>query len=106
MYALVPCDNRGGADHDLVIEVQQMLSEFVDLMPEEFPLAFLFYLVPGSSFSNRPMYRLSPKEFEELQCQVVELLERGYFRVSMSLCTVLILLVPKKDDSLVLYFCG
>lgn len=45
------------------------------------------------------MYGLNPKEFENLQCQVVVLLERGYIDESMSLCAVLALLVPKKDGS-------
>lgn len=45
------------------------------------------------------MYGLNPREFENLQCQVVVLLERGYSDESMSLCAVLALLVLKKDGS-------
>jgi hypothetical protein len=48
-------------------------------------------LIPGSTLPNRPAYRLSPKEAEELQRQVVELLERRYIHESMSLCAVLAL---------------
>ncbi|XP_068655731.1 uncharacterized protein [Aristolochia californica] len=107
VYALLPCGKSiTYVTPDLPAEVHQLLAEFSDLIPEDLPpglptmrdIQHQIELVPWSNFRYRPVYRLGPKESEELQRQVVELLDRGYIRESMSPCAVLALLVPKKDD--------
>ena len=46
------------------------------------------------------MYICNPEEAKELRIQVMELMERGYVKESMSPCTVPTLLVPKKDGTM------
>ncbi|CAL2280661.1 unnamed protein product [Prunus armeniaca] len=55
--------------------------------------------ITGVVIPNKATYRMNPKEFEELQRQVDELLSKGLIRDIMSPCAVPVLLVPKKDDT-------
>jgi hypothetical protein len=48
---------------------------------------------------NRAPYRANLEETKEIQCQVQELLEKGYVCESLSPCAIPVILVPKKDGS-------
>ena len=105
-YAMVVVDENDDASKPPPI-MQVMLKEFEDVVPNEIPhdlppmrdIQHQINPVPGVVLPNKPAYRMSPKEHEELKREVDELLEKGFIRESLSPCAVPILLVPKKDGS-------
>ncbi|CAL8992672.1 unnamed protein product, partial [Prunus brigantina] len=105
-YALVVMEEnemKGGIPPTL----RSLLQEFQDVIPKEIPaglppmrdIQHCIDFIPGAAIPNKAAYRMNPKEFEELQRQVDELLSKGLIRDSMSPCAVPTLLVPKKDDT-------
>nr|GEZ52781.1 hypothetical protein [Tanacetum cinerariifolium] len=105
MFALVvrEVEKPVSAQHS----VKPFLEKYVDVMPTELPsglppmkdIQHQIDIIPGSSLPNKPAYRMSPKEHEELQRQVEEALGKGLIRESMGPCAVPALLTPKKDGS-------
>ena len=89
---------------DFVVLLQEFENLFSKEMPSSLPplrgIEHKIDFIPGTPIPNRPAYRTNPKEVEEIQRQVSELLAKGYVRESLSPCSVPVILVPKKDGSL------
>lgn len=56
-------------------------------------------LIPYSMIENRPTYWSNPKKTKEFQRQQELLLDNLHIWESLSPCAILVLLVPKKDDT-------
>jgi hypothetical protein len=90
---------------DLPKEVQELLEEFADIVVDELPRSMPLIriiihqidLIPGASLPNKAAYRLTSQENEEVKRQVQDLLDKGLFRESLSLCVVPTVLSLKKD---------
>ncbi|MCO5573592.1 hypothetical protein L7F22_027364 [Adiantum nelumboides] len=97
--------------HELSIEQkdqQEFLNSFKDCFANEIPKELppsrgeddhKIELIPGSSPLNKPPYRVSDAQQEEILTQVNELLEKGLVRPSSSPFCSPVLLVQKKDGS-------
>ena len=86
-------------------ELDAVLQEYSELFPEQLPkgkppkrdVEFDIRTEEGATLPSKPPYRLSPKEHEELQAQIDNLLTQGHIRPSNSPYGAPVLFVPKKD---------
>ena len=94
------------SEKEILQEVKHILEACVDVVPEEIPrglppmrdIPYQIDLI-CSIFLNKPAYRMSPKEDEELKRQFDDLLDKGPIRDSKIPCVVPTLLAPNKDGS-------
>lgn len=86
--------------------LKSLIEGYSYILPDELPglppmwdIQQCIDLIPRASLPNHLAYRMSPKEHEEIFKQVMESIERGFVRESMSPCAVSALLAPKNDGS-------
>ena len=89
-----------------------LLKDFEDVFPQDVPpglpplrgIEHRIDLVPGAPLPNRAPYRTNPEETKEIERQIQELLAVGHIRESLSPCAVPVILVPKHDNTLRLWW--
>jgi hypothetical protein len=76
-------------------------SVFPDALPKGAPprrsVEHQIDLVEGAVPKSKPPYRLGPKEQDEMETQIKDLLDQGFIRPSISPWGAPVLFVPKKD---------
>jgi len=93
-----------GISSTLPSSITNLLQEYSDVFSPEIPpglppiqgIEHQIDLILGASLPNRAAYKANLEETKEIQCQVQDLLDRGYIRESLSPCADLVILVPKK----------
>ena len=86
-------------------KLREIIEEYRDVFPNTLPngrppkwdIVHEINTEPGVEPVNRPPYRLSPAEQDEMEEQVKDLLAQGFIRPSNSPYGAPILFVPKKD---------
>ncbi|MCO5574552.1 hypothetical protein L7F22_028340 [Adiantum nelumboides] len=98
--------NESGIQEDLKLSkfLNQFQDVFIDDIPGELPPKrgdddHAIELIPGSSPPNKPPYRVSQAQQEEIMRQVNELVEKGMVRPGFSPFCSPVLLVHKKDGT-------
>ena len=80
-FSIIPKDNKEEVE-EVLAEVTNMLGEFFDIALDNIPnrlhtmrkMSYEMNLVPGASFPNKAVHRMTLAKSEELNRQVHELL--------------------------------
>ena len=111
-YMIFVRDSQSKSANESISKIDESLKSFLDehahcfseTIPVELPPSrgiddHRIDLIPGTSPPNRPPYRVSLAQQEEIMSQVKELLEKGMVQPSSSPFCSPVLLVQKKDGS-------
>jgi hypothetical protein len=89
-----------------LLEAIRVVSEFLDVFPEELPsmplerkVEFAIELEPSTASISKRAYRVSGPELVELKKQIDRLLEKGYIRPITSPWAAPVLFMEKKDGT-------
>ena len=87
--------------------VQTLLQDYEDVFPNDLPdglpplrgIKHQIDFISSATIPNQPAYRSNPEGRRNFKGKLKSFMKNGYVRESISPCAVLVLLVPKKDET-------
>jgi hypothetical protein len=82
-----------------------LLQEFADVfqiptgLPPSRHIDHSIHLILGSTLPNAPTYRLTPRETEEIEKQLTDLINSSHIQPSSTPCASVAFVIPKRDTS-------
>jgi hypothetical protein len=85
--------------HAFPLDITNLITSFADVFVAPIGLTPIcsIDLIPGVNFPNAPSYHLVPREVEEVECQLQQLLNTKHIQPSSSTCASPSFIIPKKD---------
>ncbi|XP_052885289.1 uncharacterized protein LOC128293798 [Gossypium arboreum] len=87
-------------DIRIVKDFSNVFHDELPELPPNYEVEFGIEIFPGTAPMSIALYKMAPKELEELKAQIQELLDRGFIRPSVSLWRAPVLLVKKQDETM------
>ena len=92
---------------DIPVDIRAVIDKYADVfeeipagLPPDRGVSHTIPLIPGAKAPYKRMYRLSPRERDEVEKQIKELLAKGWIEPSQSPFGAPIVFAPKKDGSI------
>jgi hypothetical protein len=91
--------------HPVPEAMTPLLREFFDVfqtptgLPPSRHIDHSIHLIPGSALPNAPTYWLAPRETEEMEKQLTDLINSSHIQPSTTPCASAAIVIPKRDTS-------